>query len=186
MSVKISSIVARHIRGENIRSSSPDFNPDLDSLLTLEEIMVPLNRSLRSLAKAYTLFIRLKAPRVTPDGMIGGKGFVMPLKDIKDTIDHSIESLTNVINAIEDEISNNPVWQEAKTKREEEQKEAEKEEEIPSLDTLPTFAPEDESKIQEEDSDTIREHTNLEIIPQYVNEISQETSQDLVEELRSP
>lgn len=120
MDKKITKIIARYVRAQG-RADSPDFNPDLRSLLSLEEILLPLTRAQKNLTRAFTLFVNMKAPKITPDGMVGGKGFVMSLGEIKNTINDSIERLSQVIDAVDDEVSNNPVWVALKKQREEEQ-----------------------------------------------------------------
>lgn len=119
MNKKIARIVARHIRAQ-ARENSADFDPDIKSLFSLEGVLQPLMRAQRNLTRAFTLFVQMKTPRITPDGMIGGRGFVMPLKEVKDTIGATIEGLARVIDAIEDEITNNPVWKNLKRKHQEE------------------------------------------------------------------
>lgn len=130
MDKKVAKIVSRYLRAQG-RADSPDFNPDLRSLLSLEEILLPLTRAQKNLTRAFTLFVNMKAPKVTPDGMVGGKGFVMSLGEIKNTINDSIERLSQVIDAVDDEVSNNPVWVALKKQREEEQQQVE---ELPQLE----------------------------------------------------
>lgn len=189
MSQKIAKIVARHILGENVRSSHPDFNPDLDALLALEDILVPINRSLRGLTKAYTNFIKLKIPRITPDGMIGGKGFVMPLRDAKAIVNDAIESLTLVVNAIEDEVSNNPIWQEAKAQREENHQEDVLDAEPYIEEEIDVSSDEEASGFEFEDkiTDPFKYETDLNFIPEYTSELRPTNiDKNLEEEMRSP
>ena len=143
MDKKTARIVSRYLRAQG-RADSPDFNPDLRSLLSLEEILLPLTRAQKNLTRAFTLFVNMKAPKVTPDGMVGGKGFVMSLGEIKNTINDSIERLSQVIDAVDDEVSNNPVWVALKKQREEEQQA----EELPQLE--PEEAKDEEPRTLEE------------------------------------
>jgi len=139
MNEKVAKVVARHIRSQ-ARENSADFNPDIRALFALEGVLLPLTRAQRNLTRAFTLFVQMKTPKVTPDGMIGGRGFVMPLKDAKDIVSVTIENLSRVIDAIDDEISNNPVWQQLKKKRKEEpEPEPEPEPELLSEEPYLTF-----------------------------------------------
>ena len=128
MKEKVAKIAARYIRAQ-ARENSADFNPDIRALFALEEVLLPLSRAQRNLTRAFTLFVQMKTPKITPDGMIGGRGFVMPLKEAKDTISATIESLARVIDAVDDEITNNPVWKQLKKKHQEQKDKEEAESE---------------------------------------------------------
>jgi hypothetical protein len=106
---RIASIVGRHKRGQKTRSLL-DFHPNGDDLAALEKILVPLSRAQKNLVRAYGLFAKLKTPRITPDGLIGGRGFVMPLKDVKAMVHQTVEEVATVVDALVDEIFNNPIW----------------------------------------------------------------------------
>ncbi len=119
MDITASRILFRFLSAQ-VRKNTEDFTPDLDSLLALEEILIPLTRAQKNLTRAYTLFVQIKTPKITPDGMIGGKGFMISLKDVKDGLNTIIDKLAIISDAVEDEVSNNPIWQEVKKQREQE------------------------------------------------------------------
>jgi len=119
MDFKASKVLTRFTQAQ-VRKNTEDFTPDLSSLLALEEIIVPLARAQKNLTRAYTLFVKLKTPKVTPDGMIGGRGFMISFKDIKDGLNGIIDQLSGIIDAVDDEVTNNPIWRKVKEKSEEE------------------------------------------------------------------
>jgi len=113
MEDRIAAIVGRHKRAQKTRSLL-DFHPNGDDLASLEKILIPLSRAQKNLVRAYGLFAKLKTPRVTPDGLIGGRGFVMPLKDVKTLVHQTVEEVATVVDALVDEIFNNPIWSEVR------------------------------------------------------------------------
>jgi len=122
MNQRTARIMKRFIESQ-VRENSADFNPNLNALFSLEEVLVPLTRAQRNLTRSFTLLARMKTPQITPDGMIGGRGFALSLKDTKDIISATIDNVAQVIDAIDDEVSNNPVWKRLKEQHEEESKE---------------------------------------------------------------
>jgi len=54
---------------------------------------------------ARTVFTKIKGQRVSPDGNLGGKGYIMPIKDIRKQLSNSDEALSSIADCIDDEIS---------------------------------------------------------------------------------
>lgn len=91
------------------REITDDFKYDKKKLKHLKHILHNVNVSLGTLVSALNEFSRLKGPDVSPDGMLGGLGYIMPIKEIKDTINTSVRSLSDVADSLADEMEN-PRW----------------------------------------------------------------------------
>jgi hypothetical protein len=65
--------------------------------------------ALGTLSSALNEFSRLKGPEISPDGMLGGVGYILPIREIKQTLNTSIHNLGNVADCVADEL-NNPRW----------------------------------------------------------------------------
>lgn len=77
----------------------------------------PLARCLRSTlaalghaAAANNLFIKIKSKDVSPDGNLGGKGYIQKIADIRRAYMNSIEAMSSVADTLYDEI-NAPHWE---------------------------------------------------------------------------
>ena len=68
-----------------------------------------LNVALGTLIAAMKDLAILRGSDVTPDGKIGGRGFIMEFRDIKSIINKSIDDLSNVTDSLADELTN-PQW----------------------------------------------------------------------------
>lgn len=129
----------RESSGE-MRRNLEGFNYDTSKATTLKKALHNLNVSLGTLLSAMKDLSLLRGSEITPDGMIGGRGFIMPFKDIKSKIASSIDDLSNITDSIADELTN-PKWglssdekKKVKDEKEEIQEEIEEvEEEIPEL-----------------------------------------------------
>jgi hypothetical protein len=58
---------------------------------------------------AHREFSRLKSSSFSPDGMLGGRGYVMPIKQIRQQLFESCEALSCLVDTLHDEI-NAPHW----------------------------------------------------------------------------
>ena len=79
----------------------------------------PLACALRSLLMAlghamsgYQRFTKIKSRLISPDGMLGGKGYILKIKDIRSMLMNSVEVLSAVTDTLYDEI-NAPHWEPA-------------------------------------------------------------------------
>lgn len=90
--------------------SIPDGYPlDPEQKAELEKFLSLLLRGHKIISKALHMFTILPAPKVTPDGLLGGKGFIMSLNDIKALLAQMVHGLSQVEDCITDELTN-PAW----------------------------------------------------------------------------
>jgi len=131
-------------KGEMVRDIG-QFEYDPSKASVLKKALHNVNVSLGTLISAMKELSILRGSDVTPDGMLGGKGFVMPFKELKAKINTSITELSDVTDTLADELTN-PKWglsssERRKVKKENEiveEKVEEVEEEVPQEGTPDT------------------------------------------------
>jgi hypothetical protein len=65
--------------------------------------------ALGTLTSSLNEFSRVKGPDISPDGRLGGMGYIMALTDIKQTINSTVHNLSNIADCLADELTN-PKW----------------------------------------------------------------------------
>jgi chemotaxis protein histidine kinase CheA len=83
---------------------------DPRALKPLSQMLWAMSVSLGHALTAYRKFARLKSATISPDGMLGGRGYVMDVKEIRSKLHDACESLSAISDTIHDEI-NAPHWQ---------------------------------------------------------------------------
>lgn len=84
-----------------------DFNPAKAAVL--KRVLHSLNIALGNLISALRELSMLRGSEITPDGLLGGRGFIMPFKEIKSILNESVIKLSDVTDTIADELTN-PKW----------------------------------------------------------------------------
>jgi hypothetical protein len=62
-----------------------------------------------SLTKATNTFTSCKSSEVSPDGKLGGRGYIKPIKEIRKSFADAINTLSELIDTFHDEV-NSPYW----------------------------------------------------------------------------
>jgi hypothetical protein len=78
----------------------------------LKPLALTLRSSLMALghvASAYTRFTKIKSSNISPDGNLGGKGYIQKISDMRRQLVNCVEALSAVTDTIYDEI-NAPHW----------------------------------------------------------------------------
>jgi hypothetical protein len=91
------------------REISDDFKYDKKKLKHLKYVLHNVTVAVGTLVSALNEFSRVKGPDISPDGLLGGLGYIMPIKGIKEALNTSIHSLSDVSDSLADELSN-PHW----------------------------------------------------------------------------
>lgn len=91
---------------------SDDFEYDSAGLEELTRTLFKLSCALGQLDSAHSDFTKIKAVSVSPDGKLGGRGYVKPITEIRKTMTNCIEEVSSIVDTIDDEIRTNPHWQE--------------------------------------------------------------------------
>lgn len=92
--------VARNIEG---------FEYDQSKAVPLKKALHNINVSLGTLISAMKDLSILRGSEITPDGMLGGRGFIMPFKELKVKLSNAITDLSDVTDTLADELTN-PNW----------------------------------------------------------------------------
>lgn len=101
---------AKEAASNNLRREiSNDFKYDKKKLRHLTFVLHNVNVSLGALVSALSRFSKLKGPSISPDGMLGGLGYIMPIKDIKVSLHDVIQGLSDIQDTVADELTN-PRW----------------------------------------------------------------------------
>ena len=90
--------------GELKRSIPPDFVFRPKSLKDISRVAWSLSVSMGHLISASQRFNRVKSINVSPDGRLGGKGYVQNISAMRTGLSESIETLSAVIDTLHDEI----------------------------------------------------------------------------------
>jgi hypothetical protein len=74
------------------------------ALKPLARMLWAMSVSLGHALTAYRQFTKLKSSSVSPDGLVGGRGYVMSVKDVRSKLYAACESLSAISDTIHDEI----------------------------------------------------------------------------------
>ena len=96
--------------GAGRREIPEDFKYNAKKPKHLKAILHNVSVALGTLTSAFGEFSKFKGPEVSPDGRLGGAGYILNLKDIKQTMQSSIHSLSDIADCLADEMTN-PRWE---------------------------------------------------------------------------
>jgi hypothetical protein len=91
------------------REIPEDYKYNPKKLKHLKRILHNISIALGTLSSALNEFSRLKGPEISPDGLLGGIGYIIPVKDIKQSLITNVHGLSNIADCIADELTN-PRW----------------------------------------------------------------------------
>jgi len=135
------------------RQIPDDFKYNAKKLKHLKHVLHNISISIGTLSSALNEFTRVKGPEISPDGHLGGYGYILPIKDIKQDLYQMIQKLSDIADSVADELTN-PKW-EAKDDKEVKEliKEKEKvEEEIEEKAPEDEVSPDDVKTVYEEET----------------------------------
>lgn len=95
-------------KGE-LKRNLDGFDYDSSKAAILKKALHNINVSLGTMISAMKDLSILRGSEITPDGMLGGRGFIMPFRDIKFKLNTAITELSDVTDSIADELTN-PKW----------------------------------------------------------------------------
>jgi len=100
----------QRLKSAGVRREIPeDFKYNAKKLKHLKHILHNVTVALGTLTSSLNEFSKLKGPEVSPDGLLGGIGYIIPLKEIKETINSNIRGLSDIADCLADELTN-PRW----------------------------------------------------------------------------
>ena len=105
---KISS-TDNELGGHLKRAIPKEYEYDPRALKPLAKMLWAMSVSLGHAMTAHRQFTKLKSSTVSPDGLVGGRGYVMAVKDIRKALYDACEALSAISDTIHDEI-HAPHW----------------------------------------------------------------------------
>lgn len=109
--------------GDKGKRKIPDnYDYDHNKLTDLSDILWGLSCSLGHLNKWQGKFTKLKSIDISPDGQLGGQGYIQKINDMREDLSECIETISRCIDTIDDEVKA-PHWQEEQGELSEEEQE---------------------------------------------------------------
>jgi len=166
-------------RGGELHRNLDGFEYDPSKAAVLKKALHNANVSLGTLLAAMKELSLLRGSEITPDGMLGGRGFIMSFKDMKVKINEAITDLSDITDTLADELTN-PKWglssaEKSKVKEEKEdikEKVEEMEEVVPESGpapegTEPTELPPSETALEEVVPEDVKDSGEIESLKRY-------------------
>lgn len=97
-------------RGSTLRRDIPkDYDYDPAAMKPLAQMLWALSIGLGHAMTAHRQFTKLKSATISPDGLLGGRGYIMSVKEIRQTLHDACEAISSVSDTIHDEL-HGPHW----------------------------------------------------------------------------
>lgn len=109
-------------QGPSERSMQPDYNYNPKRKKALAKVLRSTTASMGHAMSAYNSFTKIKSADVSPDGNLGGKGYIQKIMDMRKQYMNVVEALSALSDTIYDEI-NAPHWAAISRQETEEEKE---------------------------------------------------------------
>lgn len=97
-------------QGPKQREIPEDFVFKTKYLKPMSRVLWSLSCSMGHLVSAHSIFTKMKAVNMSPDGNLGGKGYIQEIREMRKKLSESIETLSDCIDTVHDEIKA-PHWQ---------------------------------------------------------------------------
>jgi hypothetical protein len=163
------------------------FDYDPSKAKHLKRSLHNMNVALGTLLAAMKDLSLMRGSEITPDGMLGGRGFVMPFKELKAKLTESIGNLSDITDTIADELTN-PKWKLSRrevgeVKREKKEIEETVDEAEDTAESLEAAKAKDKTKKDQDSDEDIQERLRQqrEETPSEVKEISPDDVVDSAE-----
>ena len=91
-------------KGAQERKINPDFAFNPKNTKPLAKVLRSTNAAMGHAMSAYAIFTRLKSADISPDGALGGKGYVQKIAEMRRAYMNVIESLSAMGDTLYDEI----------------------------------------------------------------------------------
>lgn len=95
--------------GTSGREISPEYEFELKNLKPLSKILRSSLVALGHVMSAHTAFSKVKSRTVSPDGALGGKGYIQKITDMRRQYMNVVEALSALTDTLYDEV-NAPHW----------------------------------------------------------------------------
>lgn len=96
--------------GDHLKRAIPqNYDYDPQAMKPLAKMLWALSVSLGHAMTAHRQFTKLKSATISPDGLIGGRGYVMSVKDVRKALHEACEAISAVSDTVHDEL-HAPHW----------------------------------------------------------------------------
>lgn len=90
--------------GPRERTIGPDYAFDPRNTKHLARVLRATTAAMGHSMSAYQIFAKLKSSEISPDGSLGGKGYIAKISDIRRAYTNIIEALSSISDTLYDEI----------------------------------------------------------------------------------
>ena len=94
---------------ESFRDGIENFKFNDNGIKSVANVYKFLAQAFMNLVKANNVFAACKSSQISPDGKLGGKGYIKPIKEIRENFSASVNILSELIDTFHDEV-NSPYW----------------------------------------------------------------------------
>ena len=101
-------------QGPDERDIPDDFDFRPKHLKGMAKTLFSMSCAMGHLVSASNTFTKLKSVNISPDGKLGGKGYIQKIPELRKGMSESIEVLSNAIDTLHDEIKA-PHWVDSKS-----------------------------------------------------------------------
>ena len=105
---------AKKSEEENLREGLEGFAFKDKGIRSVATTYKQLAESFMLLTKANNMFSSCKSSEISPDGKLGGKGYILPIKDIRAMLNATLSAMSELIDTFHDEV-NSPYWKKTTT-----------------------------------------------------------------------
>ena len=95
--------------GASERKIPPDYNYNPKKRKALAQVLRSTSASLGHALSAYSTFTKIKSADVSPDGCLGGKGYVFKIPEMRKAFMNAVEAFSALSDTLYDEVSA-PHW----------------------------------------------------------------------------
>lgn len=86
------------------------WNPDPKSKKILAKALWSLAMAFGHIHTGYRIFSKIRASNLSPDGLMGGRGYIKSIRDMRAKLSEAVEILSDVTDTIHDDL-NGPQWE---------------------------------------------------------------------------
>ncbi len=83
---------------------APGFKWSPDSMKDLAKVLWAVQRSHSFAMSAYRIFSKINSSEFSPDGLLGGRGYIQSIKELRQSLSNSVEFLSSFSDTIHDEL----------------------------------------------------------------------------------
>jgi DNA repair exonuclease SbcCD ATPase subunit len=103
-----------------LRRDLNGFKGSPEAFKQLQEAEENLQEATDALAGVIHFFSSVRTPQLSPDGKLGGRGYVRDIREMMGDLKEALSSASSALDTVSDERNNNPSWEDVLAGEEEE------------------------------------------------------------------